>query len=405
MDKQTPETPQAPATDHDRSTSMVTIGTSTPLPSIAKPRVSMNNIKFTRKVIPAVTGLVIILALIVIYAIWHFSTASNPRVTITYVNMPGLADYQAGNIRGTYEAQGNYIYTDESSNNICTDCARPYWGKGTVVYDGKTVYSGDLDGESILLSNNGLHYVYGVPNANDTAESYYLDNRHLNQSASFILGSQVVALSSNGKDYAYSNRSGLYVDTSIKYTPTITGGPTPSFGQPVFSSDLSDYITSVTVNQESTKKLTETVAYDGKTLASASELGSAVFDMSDNGRHYIYATNEVLDHDGKNIAIPKNEFVNQVQITDNGSYTYIECGITNGESTIYIGSHAYTNGTCDSAASVSVLISATGNHYLYFKNDVPNDKAVLDGKPITLSGNINSADFVGNTLYVYRWTN
>lgn len=368
-------------------------------------------------ILVSVIVIVVLIGLATFYITRHtnspsFTTSSSPSsssisvgsITVKYIDMPGLSDYKAGNINGVDESQGHYVYGDAKVE--CAQCAQPYWGKGKVVYDGKTAYSGEVDSASVKLSTNGQHYSYAVPSSSANNESFYIDNRYLSNSNKFIVGSSVAAISDNGIDYAYDNESGLYVSSTLKYSPPVAYQSNISIDSPMLSSDLSDYITGVLTGADSTDGGIELVVYNGKVLTSSGESGDMQMSISNNGQHYIYATNGIVDHDGTTIAANKSYTVSQVAVDDSGDYSYTTCNSTTNASTVFIGNQSYMNGTCgsDSGNPVPVALS-NSSHYFYFNNDQPSDKAVLDGKQLTLSGEISGADFSGNTLYVYRWVN
>jgi len=323
-------------------------------------------------------------------------------VTVDYVNMSGLKDKNAGNINGISENNGHFVYGD--AKVVCSECAESYWGKGKVIYDGQVVYTGDLDSASVRLSDNGLHYTYAVPGSSGKSEKFYLDKNYLPTSPSMIIGSSLIAVSDNGQDYAYANGSGLYVDSRLKYAIP------QSFlvDETLFGANLADYISGILTGAESTDGGIESVVYDGKTITSSGESGDMQMNISNNGQHYIYTTNGVLVHDGQQLNIDNTQKVASVTIADSGDYAFVECNSSSGANTVYIDARTYSNGNCNgnnTSRLVPTLLSDDGTHYFYFTNNQAGTKAVLDGKSISLSGQVDNASFSGDTLYIYRWVN
>lgn len=323
------------------------------------------------------------------------------NVKVVYVNMPGLADYKAGNINGMDEKQGHYLYGD--AQVICGQCAQPDWGNGKVIYDGITIYNGEIDTSSVRLSDNGLHYSYGVPATNGMSEKFYVDNQMLPTSSNIPVGGSLVAIANSGQDYAYATMNNLYVDSSARYVAPSQG---VAISGPAMSSNLSDFVTGDDSNTPSTFGVLESVVYDGKVLTSSGESGDMHMTISKNGQHYIYATNGVVVYDGKSISMDKNQSVESVAIADSGLYAFLACNQAENMSTIYVGTNTFSNGSCATVGALpSIVFNDEGSHFFYFSNNQPGDKAVIDGKPIMLTGQVSSADFLGDTLYVYRWVN
>ncbi len=322
-------------------------------------------------------------------------------IKVTYINMPGLTDFTHGSIHKIDEQNGNYIYAYQNPRTFCGACSNPYVGAGRILYDGQIVYSGELDSDSPMLSDNGLHFMYAVPNQQSrSAELYYLDNAYL--SSSPAITQYLVAVGNSGYSYAYStnNNDSLYVNSTNKYTYRSGDG---SIDQPVLDATTNHYLTGVISNPANRRT---NIVYDGKILTTNADTASLDNAISENGLHYLYSTDTTIDIDGKTIATlnqtpPKSEEIFNSMVTDDGNYAYVLCG-QSGQGSVYFDTKHYNSGpNCQPNELPLVTMSADGADTFY--SNPTSHSYFLNGQPFKLYGNINTVQFVGTTLYVYRW--
>lgn len=394
-----------------------------PIPTPTPPA----KIKHAHKFIFVYLALIVVIAAATVVYAWQYqkfnslhtspvTTFQSPPISklfsigntkVQYINMPGLASFKAGNISSVVEQQGNYLYAIANPNTLCAECANPYLGQGELVYDGRIVYRGDLDNDQYFLSDNGLHYYYTEGNDSGNNTVFYTDKIKIVTDGQIY---EPVAVSDSGQFFAYSTGSSsttsstwsIYKNSTLVYT---TNSPPNSLLMDTdFSGDFSNYIATLALDDVA-NPVTTNIIFDGKIIATTSDpnLNDPSVNISENGEHYIYSSGGNVVVDGKIVATYNQVPYNDV-ITDDGAYAYSECG-TNG--VVFIGAQSFSTGSCNSQKPpvTSILtINSSGSQYFYFYGNKSNDNGILNGKSLKLSGQIDSAQFVGNTLDVYRWT-
>lgn len=329
------------------------------------------------------------------------SSFMSGRVKVTYINMPGLVDFTAGTIHQVDEQNGNYIYAFQNPKTFCRDCADPYVGNGRIVYDGQIIYSGQLESDSPLLSDNGLHFIYAVPNGPaPNVNLYYLDNTYL--PASPAITQSLVAIGNTGYSYAYTTDSNnsLYVNSNNKFTYLSQDG---GIDQPVLDGNTVNFLTGVIENPATRRT---DIVYDGKILTTDGDTASLDNAISNNGVHYFYSTDTKVVVDRATVATidqtpPRAEEIFNSQVTNDGNYAYVLCN-QSGQGTVYFDSHHYNSGLNCGPKELPIITMNDDGSDTFYSN--PNSHSYfLNGKPLKLNGKVNSAQFVGTTLYVYRW--
>jgi hypothetical protein len=362
-------------------------------------------------------GLVLILLVIFLgYEIHHSNTnksnsASNSqssnKFAIDYVTIPTHIN-EAKNYPNdsAQTAQGHYVYIDTSAYNNNNDLG------GKLIYDGKTIYNGaNLATSSYAISQNGQHYAY-MRYANDTS-SIYVDNKLVKKVPGHTTSYAVVlyAVSNNGKNYAYgyapnSQSVGIYKNGSQLYKNTST------IFTALFSSDLTNYVAAVQI-PTTASNVNYDVIKNSKDVGS----GSQAF-ISPNGQHYMSlvgnGNSEVsgVAVDGKTIGkVTENDGDSDyTAINDNGTYGYTD----------FYSHLVNINGTnkaipasipddCGQGCINLFAVNQTDTHYIVgdYKPGGSTTGPVwdLDGKTITLKGDVEGLEFNHNTLYVYKWSN
>jgi hypothetical protein len=304
-------------------------------------------------------------------------------------------------------SNGHYVYIDTSS-------AKPSnWVKdtinllgGTVTYDGKIVYQGsDVLPYSEAISKNGLHYAYVRVNNNNGQPSIYIDNRLSQLKYSMLF--PIFAVSDDGTKIAYDTTD-TYQNDAV-YVNNTHVATIYCIGNTVFSSDLSHNIVNGLYPQVSQPEDPfYDLLIDGKSVNATDSVHTlgAQLAMSKNGISTAYivesnAPSTLLYINNRNLG-NINDPIN-LSINDAGNYSYVDLrdALLFINKTSYPLNSKYVND--NNSNNVISAISDDGNHY-FVANPISNYYTV-DGKAISLSGNIFNADFVGNTLYVYKFSN
>lgn len=262
-----------------------------------------------------------------------------------------------------------------------------------LIYDGSLVYSGALKadlGEPIALSHNGLHYAYiassvDKPDFNDL----YVDGVKV-ATAKYL---SLPAVTDDGQHYFY---------TACNNENGITGTCLFKDGKDVFlhsdgilgiwiSGDGSTYFASLR-NLDSNGNFKESLVRNGEEIYKGNELADKSF--SNNGQHYAYVT---VDFNTKvqNLVVDGNPARRSTalilrQVTDLGSY----CAWDSAQKKVYVNEREFPVGQ---ESGVMCYINDDGSHVLLYDGGW-----LLDGQSIQLP-NIQDAEFVAETLYVYSF--
>jgi len=278
---------------------------------------------------------------------------------------------------------------------------------GKLLYDGKSVYNGPYLFR-FALSDNGQHYLYVLdtdPKHSSGNQDIYIDGKKV-QSVSDKEGVYYVRLSNNGRDYAFATGkpegylSTTELDKNGSTILTVKNG----IEVLAFSSDLSKYL--LATPSTSTGEKYDLIA-NGQTVArNVDFMGAAEpsIGLSFNGIHYIYT-------DGKTI-FTENDATQHVlgvaamAVSDSGVFSVVD-PLSNA---IHVNSKSYNlpssfasacNPGCGGAFP-EFAMSNDGLHFV-FGTQYPN-LWNMDGSTITPVGDIENVEFVGDTLYLYRWT-
>ncbi len=295
-------------------------------------------------------------------------------------------------------------------------------------YDGITVarnQTSNLVGNPVL-SQNGLHYAY-AKTINSTLYIYVDDKQvgsfPISNTATFNSyvsnGNYYLAVSNNGKDYAYQLGNNIIKDGQTIYTA--------SKGQnlvnhPYFNSDLTSYIaqqsylptpstssSSVVINGS----VVATGINDGGMGGSSSSLPLAI---SENGAHTFYVDylSNKFSLDNQDIAIPSsmnyssnpNSYgIASVSVANNGGYGFINSDKFDINGKVYP-MLQLTPPTSSTYATSTIQLSQVNSklHYLIWSYVSHNgaNKIDIDGNLVTLQkNNISKVELYGNTLYIY----
>lgn len=334
--------------------------------------------------------------------------ASFGDVKAAYVTLPltktqAEADPVYGPGQNIVTTGGHYLVLDPSGYTY--DAKNNEGGK--LLYDRSAVYNGPHLFR-FALSDNGRHYLYVLdtdPKHTTGSQDIYVDGKKV-QSVADAEGIYYIHLSDNGKDYAFAtgNPDGYLSTTELDKDGSTIFTANNGIEALAFSSDLSKYVLA-TPSAPSVDQY-DLIA-DGQAVArninfmGASQPSIA---LSSNGGHYIYT-------DGKTVfaesdATQPVKGIAAMGVNDNGSF-----GVVDPLSNVaHVNSRNYTlpssfasacNPDCG-AASPDFSMSNDGLHYVYGMQY--SNLWDLDGSTITPVGDVENVEFIGDTLYLYRWT-
>jgi hypothetical protein len=339
--------------------------------------------------------------------------ATSNAVTIDYVTIQtGVNESQDYPMDAAKTALGHYVYIDTSGslNNSSTDLG------GKLVYDGQSVYSGsDLDTGSYVISQNGLHYAY-MKYDNSTA-NIYVDNKLVqsvpNQSSSSAV--TLYAVSNSGQDYAYGYAVPTSQSSSVfaifKDGKQIFQNKSTIFTVD-FSDDLSHYVAIVQIPTDSNDNVSDDVIKDGTNEGSGNQAfispdGSQYISLANNSSE----TNGTVSVDSKSVGTVTevNGGGNSIAINNNGTYAFTDFAdhLVNINGTNHTIPSTIPN-DCGQGCINLFALNQDATHYIVGDyKPVGGGGAVwyMDGKSVTLTGDIEGLEFNNNTLYVYKWSN
>lgn len=329
------------------------------------------------------------------------------NVNAAYVTFPLTKDQTtvdpvAGTGTVIATANGHYLLRDTQGFTY-----GPSGNKGgKLLYDGRVIYDGLLLWQ-FALSLNGEHYAYQLDTSPDNRspgnDEIFVDGK-LVQTIPDSHGVYYLQVSNDGQHYAYATGSGqtsgdpyLVKDGKTIYTST------KSIGTLSFDGNLEHYILQAMPISSTSEKYD--VALDGRSLQTDMHFTESVdryVAISADGQHYIYANGSTLYMDGKEVQ--KDVSPIAAAVTDGGNY-----GLVNTTANKVVTSQA-TFTMSNEFAQCSpgcggnypeFALSNDGLHYA-FGTQQPN-LWNIDGATVTPAGNIEGVEFVGSTLYLYRW--
>jgi len=336
-------------------------------------------------------------------------SASFGNIKAAYVTFPlSKAQAQTDPVYGPGQnivtAGGHYLLLDPTGYTY--DAKSSEGGK--LIYDGKTVYNGPYLFR-FALSDNGQHYLYVLdtdPKHIAGSQDIYIDGKKV-QSVPDTKGVYYAHLSNNGKDYAFATgtSSGYLSTTELDKDGSTVFTVKNGIEVLTFSSDLSKYLLATPSTSSGDKY--DLIA-NGQTVArNIGFMGAAEpsIALSPNGMHYIYTDDKAVFTNSDATQAVKS--VAAMSVSDNGSFSVVD-PLSN---VVHVNSRSYTlpdgfASACSPACGGSFpvfAISSDGQHYVYGAQ-YPSLWS-LDGSTIVPVGGIENVEFIGNTLYLYRWTN
>lgn len=332
------------------------------------------------------------------------------NIKAAYVTLPLTKDqsfvspiYGTGSIVVT--ANGHYLirdprgYTFNSKGNT----------GGNLLYDGKSVYDGPYLWQ-FALSANGQHYIYQL----DTVRDHRGGNAELfvdGKLVQTVPGADSVyypQVSNDGKHYAYATvKAGAAGDPYLVKDGTTLYTSTESINKLNFDADLQHYI--VVADPLGGEPGTHQVVFDGQSLNTSQPSGLAInvsAVLSPNGQHVLYAAaGGALYLDGRRLPQTADYAGSAAAVTDSGAYgmvNWVADRVTTSRATHSIPSQFANvcSSGCD-AAYPTFALSNNGQHYI-FGTQQPS-LWNIDGSAVKPEGSIEGAEFIGDTLYLYRW--
>lgn len=280
---------------------------------------------------------------------------------------------------------------------------------GNLLYDGKSVYNGQYLWQ-FALSANGQHYIYQL----DTARNHsggnaeiYVDGK-LVQTVPDTNGVYYLRISNDGKHYAFATgKAGAPGDPYLVKDGHTIYTSTESIGDLNFDADLQHYV--VVADPLGGGPGTHQVVLDGKMLYDGQPsalAGRTSAILSSNGQHVLYAAaGGAVYLDGRQILQSSAYVGAAAAVTDSGAYgvvNWVANKVTISNATYSIPSE-FAN-VCSSGCAVAYptfALSNNGQHYI-FGTKQPN-LWNIDGAIVAPVGNVEGVEFVGDTLYLYRW--
>lgn len=331
-------------------------------------------------------------------------------IKVAYVTLPltesqTYVDPVAGTGDIVVTANGHYLIRDPRG---FTFDAKGNTG-GNLLYDGKSVYDGPYLWQ-FDLSANGQHYAYQLDtNRNHSGgnDEIYVDGK-LVQTVPDTNGVYYLRVSNDGKHYAYATgKVGVPGDPYLVKDGTTIYTSTESIGDLNFDADLRHYI--VVADPLGGGPGTHQVVLDGKMLydgqPSALVTGASAM-LSPNGQHVLYAAaGGAVYLDGRQILQSSAYAGAAAAVTDSGAHGVVNWTankVTTSTATYSIPSQfaSVCSSGCDAAYSTFAL-SSDGQHYI-FGTQQPS-LWNIDGSTVKPAGTIEGAEFIGDTLYLYRW--
>ncbi len=320
-------------------------------------------------------------------------------IKAAYVTLPLTADEAATDpIKGPSEmiatASGHYLLRDLRGSSY----AHHNTG-GKLLYDGQTIYDGPYLW-TFELSQNGEHYLYTLDTTAPTSSGnieVYVDGKLVQSFAEnkWLFYPQV---SNDGQHYAYVTNGAYPTSIVMKDGKAIY---TNSYVETIFNADLSRYIA---LTQRNTDYYN--VVVNGTQIASNVPFleANALTAISNNGQHYLYRNGNALFEDGREVATSKS--IEATAVTDTGAYALADMAsnnlIINGKNNAIPTTLTQDcTPTCSYQPPIQMAISPAGDHYIIGTQALPF--WYVDGAQVRPDGNVEGVEFVGDTLYLYRW--
>lgn len=270
--------------------------------------------------------------------------------------------------------------------------------------------------DNVVISRNGLHYAY----YRDDGINYdiYIDNKLVNNTVPDSETFTLDGVSNDGLHFAYNlndvttNDDNLYKDgsqTPFLQPKGIFDAPNGSYTSTFFSSDLSRYVGFFTPDDNGNGNPVNSIILNGTTSGPTFTGNPQTIGISENGSHY-YAViangtgataSYQLVIDGKTITTLDNS--NDAGVNDAGQYYYI----SNSKPALIIGTKTVglpaANFNGNELGYEYAAVNSDGSHYAVGDSD--KTYWMADGNQISVTGDVYNIEMVGNTLYVYRWSN
>jgi hypothetical protein len=296
-------------------------------------------------------------------------------------------------------ANGHYLYVPDWANST-----------NSIVYDGKVVFSGVLDGSIrkykgegepyIAISDNGQHYMY-VTIGGDY-DFLYIDGKKITEQPILSGGITFPQITDNGQDYFYTNNleNNLFKDGNVVYSAP-SGYSIDSY---LISNDGSSYIVNMTepVVGSSWKLNSESVQNGEKTFCKNSD---SVPLMSQNGQHIACVLGQGMYYlDGHVVTTSISVF------PDENQNLALNEEVTNDGYLLVYGSDSYVlfnmNGFVrEASSSGAVMVNDDISRVLVYGLDPTYTRPVtfLNNTEINTPAGYSTIDysFTGNTLYIY----